>query len=145
MLGKNIAAEQHSIAGNETGEINVSLLSVLLFFFFILGTFFTVSSVVLAKNMETEVSKEAVGQVIPYIEYSQVEVTAEVLEILGSKTISDNPKEKTIMVFGNNEKGFSVTDCLLLRVIYTQLKMPGDGVMVKIPREVNKDCLLTHY
>lgn len=130
---------------NELGEIDIRTIPFVLFFTVILTSFFLIANLTLANNLDGQTQKEQVGKPSGYISKSEVGITAEVPFVLGSRKISENSREKAYLIFGNNNKGFSVYDCLLFNSFYNQTGMPGEGVIVKVPKSVQNTCIMPYY
>lgn len=128
----------------ETGDANIPLVFAVFFFLFIFSMFFMAVSFASSNNLKPEI-KDSVTEGDNEPLETSVQVSAEVRDTLGTRHVSDNKTEKAMLVFGNYEGGFSVTDCLLLNVIYHQSTMPGDGVMIKVPKSVQNVCVMSYY
>jgi hypothetical protein len=63
----------------------------------------------------------------------KVGIYANVPETLGVKVIDKNKKNITYLVYGNSENGFSLNVAKSGEKIYSDNRMPGDGVIIKIP------------
>lgn len=133
----------HEFQG-EIGEANITIVISVLFFCIIASTFFIAVSFASSNNLRPEIEDSVTGGERESSNTS-VGVSAEVRNTLGTMHVSENEMEKTMLVFGNYEGGFSVTDCRLLKVIYHQSTMPGDGVIIKVPKSVQNACTMSYY
>lgn len=128
----------------EIGEANIPVIISILFFATVVSMFFVVISFASSSNLRPEIKdSETGGREGP--SDTTVQVSAEVRDTLGTKYISENITDKTMLIFGNHEGGFSVIDCRYFGVIYHQTVMPGDGVMIKVPKSVQNTCIMSYY
>lgn len=64
----------------------------------------------------------------------KIMITAEVPNTLGVKRVYEEQKEITYLVYGNNQSGFSFISTENNEILFSYKEMPGDGVLVKIPK-----------
>lgn len=118
------------------GKAQISLAFLITTFFIAVITLaFSSDKINSLSTMASDVTQEP----------AQIIVTAEVPNLLGIKKIDEDEKEITFLVYGNNEKGFSFVSQEEPRVIFGYNKMPGDGVLVVVPRSFTYIVIGSYY
>lgn len=142
-------AIDYSDALDNHEAVNVLMLFFLFFVFTFLGTLIFNKYALMTfgqfprinDNLERQLPKSSY-----YPGYS-INVVASVPYLLGIKKISDNNDKNSkvlYLLFGNLEKGFFVYDYKWGKIIFTYHKIPGDGIIVSVPREYN-DLIFSPY
>lgn len=111
-------------------EIGVAFI-VTAFVLFLALFFFYVNSSDVIPVLVSDIKNESVGET----RYS-VNISAYVPSFLGVKKIGDQWRNKMLLVFGNSNYGFSVADLKTKDTFFQYEKMPGDGIMINLSREI---------
>lgn len=130
----------------EEGHVEVPVLWVACLFTFFIGfAFAIVMKFVLAETQKPEITPEQIAQNQNWLKENTIAVSAEVLDSLGIKLVDSQPKKSFYVVFGNNNKGFSVYDNSNEKTVYSYDGMPGDGVMVEVPASTREFIFNAKY
>lgn len=94
-----------------------------------------------AKNLEEKAEAQKTYNPLT----NEISVNAYVPLNLGVKEIDKTAKERSFLVFGNEEKGFNFTEPKTGETFYTQQFMPGDGTLVKLPAMLTNFIFGSNY
>lgn len=79
----------------------------------------------------SEIKNETVGE-----SRQTINVSAYVPSFLGIKKIGEQWKNKTVIAYGNSEYGFNIADSKTQNIVFMYNKMPGEGIIIQLSKEI---------
>lgn len=116
--------------GLRRGETGLSFVLMSFFLFGVL-IFTALSKSYAIPVFAADITNDIVGE-----PRQTVDISAYVPSFLGLKKLGSQDGRKNFMAYGNSEYGFSVADIKSGETLYKYDAMPGEGIIIKLGREI---------